>query len=238
MRAVTRRLDEDVDLNGFCRGDGCLFVRDNVGFAGRGVAARVPVTEAAAVLASIDRDDDVHEPGCGPLALGALPFRPDAPGEVIIPEVVVGKGADGTRWITVIDGAEVDLAPTPAPRATAGGFTIEPGMDPAEFCAAVVTGRDAVVAGRLTKVVLARDIFVRADRPLDVHAILLRLRATFGSSYRYCVEGFVGATATSCGVTHWQARRRAPVTRLPINVWLPISSRRRKIRSSTASSSR
>jgi isochorismate synthase len=211
VRAITRRLEEDVDLNGFCRGDGCLFVRDDVGFAGRGVAARVPVTEAATALASIDRDDDVCQPGCGPLAFGALPFRPDATGEVIIPEVVVGKGKDGTRWITVIDGAEVDLAPTPAPRATAGGFTIEPGMDPADFCAAVVTGRDAVVAGRLTKVVLARDIFVRADRPLDVHAILLRLRATFGSSYRYCVEGFVGASPELLVARHGDIVRSHPL---------------------------
>jgi menaquinone-specific isochorismate synthase len=211
VRAVTRRLEEDVDLNGFCRGDGCLFVRDDVGFAGRGVAARVPVTEAATALASIDRDDDVREPGCGPLAFGALPFRPDAPGEVIIPEVVIGKGRDGTRWITVIDGAEVELAPPPAPRATAGGFTIEPGMDPAEFCVAVVTGRDAVVAGRLTKVVLARDIFVRADRPLDVHAILLRLRATFGSSYRYCIEGFVGASPELLVARHGDIVRSHPL---------------------------
>ena len=36
MRAVTRPLDREVDLNGFARGDGFLFVRDGIGVAGRG----------------------------------------------------------------------------------------------------------------------------------------------------------------------------------------------------------
>jgi menaquinone-specific isochorismate synthase len=43
-------------------------------------------------------------------------------------------------------------------------------------------------------VVLARQVLVESDQPLDVHAILLRLRASFGSSYRYSIGGFVGAS--------------------------------------------
>ncbi len=73
-------------------------------------------------------------------------------------------------------------------------WSLAPGFDPDDFRAAVVTGRDAVRAGRLTKVVLARDVVVEGAQPLDVHAILLRLRAAFGSSYRYSVDGFVGAS--------------------------------------------
>ena len=45
MKAFTRPLDHDVDLNAVARGDGFLFVRDGVGVAGRGVAARGPVAE-------------------------------------------------------------------------------------------------------------------------------------------------------------------------------------------------
>jgi len=194
VRALTRPLDRNVDLNGFCRGDGYLFVRDGVGLAARGVAARVPAGEAAAVLASIERDDTVGLPGCGPVAFGALPFRPDAPAEVVVPRVVLGKGAGGERWLTVLDDAPVDLDPPPAPRPRASAFTVTPGMDPDRFQEAVRAGRDAVRAGELTKVVLARDVVVRADGDLDVHAILLRLRAAFGSSYRYCIDGFIGAS--------------------------------------------
>ncbi len=193
MRAVTRHLDPEVDLNGVARGDGHLFVREGVGLAGRGVAARVAVADAPEVLTAIERDDEVGLPGCGPVAFGALPFLPGAPAQLLIPAIVVGKAADGRRWITRIDGAEADLE-TPTPRPRAGGFAVTAGFAPAAFQAAVVAGRDAVRAGHLTKVVLARDVVVEADEDLDIHAILLRLRASFATSYRYSIDGFVGAS--------------------------------------------
>ncbi len=146
------------------------------------------------VLDAIERDDAVGVLGTGPIAFGALPFLPGAPGELVIPSVVVGKAADGTRWVTSIDGAEAELQPARPPRPEAMAWSLAPGFDPEDFRAAVVTGRDAVRAGQLTKVVLARDVVVEGAQPLDVHAILLRLRAAFGSSYRYSVDGFVGAS--------------------------------------------
>jgi isochorismate synthase len=194
VKAVTRRLERDVDLNGVARGDGYLFVREGVGLAGRGVAMRGSVAEVLGVLDAIDRDDAVGVLGTGPVAFGALPFLPGAPGELVIPAVVVGKAADGTRWVTSIDGAEAELQAARPPRPEAMAWSLAPGFDPDDFRAAVITGRDAVRAGQLTKVVLARDVVVEGAQPLDVHAILLRLRAAFGSSYRYSVDGFVGAS--------------------------------------------
>jgi menaquinone-specific isochorismate synthase len=211
MRAVTRPLERDVDLNGFARGDGYLFVREGVGLAGRGVAARVPVGDVGAVLAAVDVDDSVGVPGCGPVAFGALPFRPGAPATVVVPSVVVGKGADGTRWLTTVDGATPDLEVPDVPRPTAGAFTIRPGFDPDEFRRAVAAGRDAVRAGRLTKVVLARDVLVEADHELDVHAVLLRLRAAFATSYRYAVDGFVGASPELLVARHGSLVRSHPL---------------------------
>ena len=196
MRAVTRPLEREVDLNGLARGDGFLFVRDGVGLAGRGVAARVPLADVPGCLAAIERDDVVGRAGCGAVALGVLPFRPGAPAELVIPAVTVGKGPDGHQWVTTIDGADADaaLAPPPPPVPAAGAFTVRPGVPVETYLAAVHAGRDEVRAGRLTKVVIARDVVVESDQPLDVHAILLRLRASFGSSYRYSVDGFVGAS--------------------------------------------
>ena len=217
MRAVTRPLGRDVDLNGFARGDGFLFVRDGVGLAGRGVAARVPLAAVPDVLAGMARDDEVGHPGCGPVALGVLPFRPSDGTELVIPAVMVGKDADGTRWITTIEGGDgpgvgdVDLEPCPPPVAAAGGFSVEPGVPVETYLAAVSAGRDEVRAGRLTKVVIARDVLVTADRPLDVHAILLRLRAAFGSSYRYSMEGFVGASPELLVARHGDVVRSHPL---------------------------
>jgi isochorismate synthase len=75
----------------------------------------------------------------------------------------------------------------------------------------VAAGRDEVRAGRLTKVVIARDVVVSADRPLDVHAVLLRLRAAFGSSYRYSIEGFVGASPELLVARHGDVVRSHPL---------------------------
>ena len=97
LEARTRRLDRDVDLLAIAAGDGLLFARDRCGFAGRGVAHRVPRADADRVLASIPTDDDVRRPGTGPLAFGALPFLPGAAADLIVAEVTVGRDADGTR---------------------------------------------------------------------------------------------------------------------------------------------
>ena len=61
MRAVTRLAPDEIrslDLNDIARGDGFLFVRDGVGFAGRGVALRIPFDDAPSALASIDHTDE------------------------------------------------------------------------------------------------------------------------------------------------------------------------------------
>ncbi len=46
----------------------------------------------------------------------------------------------------------------------------------------------------MDKAVIARPIAIESDQPIDVHAVLLRLKATFGSSHRFSVDGFIGAS--------------------------------------------
>ena len=201
MRAVTRRADDAtraLDLNDVARGDGFLFVRDGVGFAGRGIAARVAVDDVAAVLGAIDHVDetgfDAARSGVGPVALGWVPFAPGGAGEAVIPAVVVGKGADGSCWVTSIDDAVEALAPPSAPPATADSYTIEPVTPVERYLDAVVAARDAARAGRIVKAVIAREIRVVAGHPIDRHGVLHRLKAAFGSSYRFAIDGFVGAS--------------------------------------------
>jgi menaquinone-specific isochorismate synthase len=192
MRAHTRPLRDDVDLNDVARGDGYLFVRDGVGIAGRGVAARVPLTDVPAALASIDHLDEVG--GVHPIALGSVPFEPGTPCELIVPAVLVGKAADGRRWITTIDDAspELGIGTRPVPRAQE--FTVRPLTPVDRYLQAVTEARDAVRDGRLTKAVIAREVEVASPESIDVHAVLLRLKAMFGRSYRYSVDGFIGAS--------------------------------------------
>ena len=196
MRAHTRPLaalhDGDLDLNDVARGDGYLFVRDGVGVAGRGVAARVPLADVAVALAAIEHIDEVG--GVHPIALGVVPFEAGLRCELVIPQVLVGKSADGTRWVTTIDDATVDLVATGRPAPSAQTFTVAPLTPVDRYLAAVTTARDAVRSGVLTKAVIAREVIVSSPEPIDVHAVLLRLKATFGSSHRYSVDGFVGAS--------------------------------------------
>jgi menaquinone-specific isochorismate synthase len=192
MRAVTLPLEEHHDLNDVAGGDGYLFVRNGVGIAGRGVAAQVPADEAAAFLAAIDHDD--HVGGIHPVAIGTVPFVPGSDSTLIVPCVTVGAGSDGRRWVTRIDGADEPLPPGATPPPSAASFTVAPRTPIDRYLAAVTVARDAVRAGRLVKAVIAREVDVHADAPIDVHAVLQRLKAAFGSSYRYSVDGFIGAS--------------------------------------------
>ena len=201
MKAVTRPLsaysDRPVDLNDIAGGDGVLFVRNAVGIAGRAVAATVPVDEAADFLAGLDHDSTV--PGAGPVALGCIPFVPGAPADLVVPRIQVRKDAVGATSVTLVGEVDDDLVtealiPREPSRATAASWSIEPEVDVDRYLAAVVAARDAVRAGELTKAVIARPIRVRSSEPIDVHAVLHRLRASFGSSYRYSIDGFIGAS--------------------------------------------
>jgi isochorismate synthase len=192
MRAVTRPLDTAVDLNDIAGADGYLFVREGVGLAARGVAARVPLSDVPAALAAIDHRDEVG--GVHPVALGCVPFEPGAPTELVIPQVTVGKAADGRRWVTTIDDADPTVVPAPRPTPSAAEFTVAAAAPVEHYLAAVAAARDAVRAGTLQKAVIAREVMVRSNVPIDVHAVLLRLRASFGSSYRYSIDGFIGAS--------------------------------------------
>ncbi len=192
MRAVTRHLDTSVDLNDVAGSDGYLFVREGVGLAARGVAARVPLGDVPSVLAAIDHRDGVG--GVHPVALGCVPFEPGAPTELVIPQVTVGKAADGRRWVTTIDDADPTVMPAPRPTPSAAEFTVAAAAPVEHYLAAVAAARDAVRAGSLQKAVIAREVMVRSNTPIDVHAVLLRLRASFGSSYRYSIDGFIGAS--------------------------------------------
>lgn len=199
MIARTVRLDADVDLLAVAGANGFLFEEHGAGLAGAGVAARIPLAEADERLAAIATEDEVGLPGCGPVAFAALPFTLTPRAELVVPEVVVGRTADGTRWVTTIGAMR---APTPEIFSTAVGSRpgwaadarITSSRDPAEWQAAVVTARDKIRAGALDKVVLARELRMEMSEEIDVVGVLVRLRSSFPSSFVYSVDGMIGAS--------------------------------------------
>lgn len=228
--ARTRRLDRDVDLLRWAGRDGVLFARGRDGFAGRGVALEVDVDAAVTALAAIRTDDEVGLPGCGPVAFGALPFNPGNPRHerLIVPRVTIGKTGDGTRWLTTIadmddDGSaarsetlidesaalagDTDAADVPQPTA----FDVRATRPPREWCAAVTEATARIRAGELDKVVLAREVLVSGDQPIDATAVLTRLRATYPDCFVFSVDGFVGASPELLVSRHGDVVRAQPM---------------------------
>jgi len=194
----TRRLTSDRynDLNAVAALDGVLFARNTHGVAGRGVAARVAAPEARGFFDTLRIDDEVDRPGSGPILFGAVPFDHRKPHSFILPRVTVVRDTDGIAWVTTVDDATPDeLDVQPAQQAHHHPeFHIRPGVPIDHYLGAVRAVRDAVRRGELDKAVIARDVIVDSSEPIDVAALINRLRQSFGSSYRYLFDGLVGAS--------------------------------------------
>ncbi|CAN5779058.1 isochorismate synthase [soil metagenome] len=207
LTARTVRLDGDVDLLAVAGADGVVFTRDGVGFAGRGVAARVPSSEIGDVLAVVEVDDPLDRPGTGPVAFGALPFLPGARAELVVPELIVGCDPNGNRWTTSVSPAPEPPDPVaalasllagrpddPEPGPGPGAFEVRSSRPPREWVDAVAEVTSRIGAGVLDKVVLAREVVVTADADIPVAAVLDRLARAYPACFVYLVDGFCGAS--------------------------------------------
>lgn len=223
--ARTRSLGLDVDLVALCEDQDAVFATNGIGLIGVGCARTIlvpgsertaPGAFVASVLEAIETIDAMGVPGSGPVALGALPFDPTRDGELVVPRIAIGRGSDGSTWVTTI--ASSDDEPSDAEidavlgRATAIGtgfardaglhssaespsrFAIEPLRTPEQWCAAVTDATKRLASGSPRKVVLARGIEIVTDRPLRPSAVLSHLRRTFPASHLFSIDGFVGAT--------------------------------------------
>jgi isochorismate synthase len=216
--AVTRPLAaaEGVDPAAVAGADGVLVARaDGTTVGGRGIALCGSVADVEAALADAEVDDPVDRPGSGPVAVGALPFRPGAPAELIVPATTVVVAADGSSWLTTIGpepAADLGaLSAVAAPAAGPGRFEVESARSPQEWCDAVATATARIRAGELEKVVLAREIRVTADAPIDVAAVVRRLRLGFPGCYTFLVDGFVGASPELLVARHGTEVRSQPM---------------------------
>lgn len=252
MQSVTVRLDEDIDPLEVGIRSGLLWCRTASGdpvplLAGVGEALRVRVArpdgaggaqETLAALASVAPGSgsgsgtdsgaarEVEGPGTGPVAFAAFPFDPAAPGEVIVPEIVVGRSVDGRRWLTLTgptapdaeaigaavarlrDLAEAGPAPGPEPVAYELRSVVAPERWRDEILA---PARDRIVGGELDKVVLARELVLRTDEPVDPAAVLTRLRGAYPSAILFSVDGFVGASPELLVARHGDIVRAHPL---------------------------
>jgi menaquinone-specific isochorismate synthase len=195
-------------LLGLLPASGALsWVRRGEGLVGWGEAARLEVSgphalaEAAAWwddhVAGLDVEDDLGTPGSGPVMFGSIAFDPvEGTSVFVVPEVIVGR-RDSVGWITTIGDNGLRTAVSaqrevegPAPRLRYA----DGALDPASWCAAVAEAVRRITAGDVAKVVLARDLLVSADAPLDPRRLLRRLADRFPDCWTFAVDGLLGAT--------------------------------------------
>ncbi len=202
-------VDAPFDLNNVCGGDGFLFVRDGVGFAGQGIAHTAPDLEMRQALQESQHSGNATAAdisNIGPIAFGTIPFLPHQPAHFVVASATFAKRKDGSHTLTLVGDTELDVnddaihqaitfaTTARPPRPSSNSFRVGARTPIGRYLDAVTLARDAVRGGQLKKAVIARDIEVHADEPIDVHSVLLRLRASFGSSYRFCIGNMIGAT--------------------------------------------
>jgi menaquinone-specific isochorismate synthase len=186
---------------------GLAWVRRGDGHVGWGVAARLDVAggnrfqEAMTwwqelTSAAVIRDE-VGVPGSGLVCFGSFGFTDQDPGELVVPDVIVGRRGD-TTWVTTISPASSLGAPPelvvhePSPVydvAFADGART--GTD---WSAIVADAVRRITAGELEKVVLARDLIAIAEQPIDLRWPLHRLATAYPNCWTFSVDGLIGAT--------------------------------------------
>ncbi len=212
VNTTTIRLPDalsDLDVVALGARSGLLWSREGFALAGIGEVARLPVVrptggaDAQEQLASLTGSNDLADvPGTGAVAFGAFPFERSITGELIVPEIVVGESAEGDRWLTSV-GTVDDAVGTIHDVA---GRSVPSGPEPTSLNVTSVLSpeiwRDEIVgyaidrinAGELEKVVLARELVVRSNHPVDTALIVDRLRAAYPAAIVFSVDGFVGAS--------------------------------------------
>ena len=212
MQSESVRLDAipdglDLDVVELGARTGMLWSRHGMALAGVGEALRIPIDrpggaqQAQASLAELAGPNDLEVAGAGPVAFAALPFERQSAGELIVPQVVVGADPAGNQWMTatglstseayqqiqaVLDASSTEPQPT--------SFELTSAITPEAWRDEVVAPiRDRIVTGEFNKVVLARELRLQTDQPIDISAVLRRLHQGFGTAIIFAVEGFVGA---------------------------------------------
>lgn len=192
-----------VDLVAFAGPDGYVFEQEGHGLAGRGVALRIDLPAGlAGDLADVGRAlASISATGARPpVAVGALPFDRSEPASLVVPESVVRREADGRQWLITVgrNAATVDLADgltfTSTGDVLPDGFSLTSPRSHPHWQRTIEDALAAIAAGRLEKVVVAREVLVEANRPIVVPDVLERLRALYPACVVFFIDGFLGAS--------------------------------------------
>lgn len=209
LRATTVAIADPGPLNRFLPkgGDGTAFLRHGQGIVTIGEVARFETDYVSAgdvwwqeVASQIDHDSELPgQFGTGPIAVGSFAFDPDRSEErsrLIVPEIIIGRRGDQS-WLTRIGAASSDitLPERGESLAATGEMQLSPGAMSERVWTDIVAEVIALIqSNEVSKVVLARDLIVKSDEPIDARTLLHRLARHYPTCWSYLVDGLVGAT--------------------------------------------
>lgn len=210
LRFVVRPLQchELAQLRSLAFARGAVVERDGLSVMGFGEAAalRLPdglsdPTALRAVASSL------AEIGPAAVALGTFCFRPDAGVTLSIP-AVCARAIDGATPVAIVAG----VSPSPVAvddllqeastlsesaqdhDAPPDSFRLGSRRSHADFLQRLAAAVEEVRSGRLSKVVMAREVLIEANRPLCQGDLAERLRSLHPSCTTFAVRGFIGAS--------------------------------------------
>ena len=209
LRATTVAIPDPGPLEQYLpdTGTNCAFLRRGEGFVALGQAARFETDTLDAadvwweeISDQIDHDSEMPgEFGTGPLAVGSFTFDPDRSEEhsvLIVPEVIIGRRGD-ICWMTRLGDAR-DSAALPARgealRSPVGIRELGGAMSGPQWERIVADVVSLIRRDEVDKVVLARDLRLACDDPIDLRHVYARLLAGYPTTWAYLVDGMVGAT--------------------------------------------
>lgn len=211
LRACTIAIDDPGPLlDRLCDASDVAWIRRGEGMVGLGVLASVDVDSIdegarwwSETSQNIEHSTELPGAwGVGPVAFGSFVFDPantSARSVLVVPRVIIGRRGEHA-WLTLLgccDAAQPTLPVSPEPAAAPGAVTITSGpLDAAAWAQRVATAIDRIndPDAALAKVVLARAVTGRAERPIEARWLAPRLAAAYPSCWTYHVAGLVGAS--------------------------------------------
>ncbi|MFJ6071303.1 isochorismate synthase [Streptomyces sp. NPDC093065] len=175
---------------------------------GRGTAAAIPHDPRPPAVRVREVLDALRRPGDPvPLVVGALPFAPDAPPSLAVPESV--------RWAPPL--REDPLIALPVPEGVdRPRWTVREVPEPERYGAAVAAAVARIRAGEFDKVVLARTLELTSAHEPDLPAMLRRLARRDPAGYTFAVPGGPGRTLIGASPELLVARRGGRLTANPL----------------------
>ena len=213
LRVLTREIatPEGFDITKHFPEDATVFIRGGQGIVGFGEVVRFETSGPNRIseMASIWRDqvslaevtDSLRIQCTGLVAFGSVTFSEDSTinSVLVIPRLVLGT-RDGRSWITeiVAEGEEsisADFLTQPASYRANEKLTFYDGAMSADlFTSQANLAIEKIRAGRIQKVVLARDIIAQLPNGFDLRTALRNLAVRYPSCWVYSVAGNFGAS--------------------------------------------